>query len=320
MISFLRSRMFSPAFRLFAGISAFTLVSATAFAMSTNGRDWWFDRQWPFIHIPDTVSVITGPISLGWKGYVGNHVGYVVLVAMAVVSAGLAGMLVAFRDADPDAEAQVVQMESVPLTRAPAGASYWPVIGAFAAAMVIVGLVSSRAVFYAGVGLLIVTIAVWTVRNWAYRATGDDEVNHELYHSFIDPLRIPVLGVLCIGIVVAGLSRVLLAAPDKTTSIWIFGVAGLVFFLAMVGLAFSKTINRNLIAALLVIAALAFIGAAIGGAVAGEREFHPHSNGGAETETPASGGGEHGIGELPSAAADAPSTAFFAVSSGAPSS
>ncbi len=315
MISFFRSRMFSPAFRLFAGISLFTLVGATAFAMSTNGRNWWFDGKWPFLHIPDAVSVLTGPISLGWKGYVGNHVGYVILVAMAVVSAGLAGMLVAFRDADPDAEAQAVRTETVPLTKAPAGASYWPIIGAFATSTIIIGLTTNRAVFYAGIALLVVTIGVWTFRNWAFRATGDDEVNRELYHRFIDPLRIPVLGVVCIGVVVAGLSRVLLAAPDKNASIYIFGGAALVFFAAMVGLAFSKTINRNLIAALLVVAALAFIGAAIGGAVVGEREFHPH--GGAGAEGPASGG-EHGLGQQPTVTGES-TTATLTVSSGAPS-
>ena len=36
------------------------------------------------------------------------------------------GILIAFRDADPEAEAQVVRAESVPLTRAPAGNNYLP--------------------------------------------------------------------------------------------------------------------------------------------------------------------------------------------------
>ena len=30
-----------------------------------------------------------------------------------------------------------------------------------------------------------------TVRAWAERATGDDEVNFQIYHRIIDPIRVP---------------------------------------------------------------------------------------------------------------------------------
>ena len=56
-------------------------------------------------------------------------------------------------------------------------------------------------------GGLVVMVAVaftWTLRTWAERATGDDTVNAELYHRFIDPLRTPVVAIVCIGLVVGG--------------------------------------------------------------------------------------------------------------------
>ena len=45
---------------------------------------------------------------------------------------------------------------------------------------------------------------VWTLRTWAERATGDDTINAELYHRFVDPLRTPVVAIVCIALVVLG--------------------------------------------------------------------------------------------------------------------
>ena len=47
----------------------------------------------------------TGPLSLGWKGGVGNHVSYTILVMGAGVLALLGLVAVAFRDADAGAQA-----------------------------------------------------------------------------------------------------------------------------------------------------------------------------------------------------------------------
>ena len=89
----LQSRTFTPAFRFFAGLAAFSFVAAFIVGFSS-GDQPLMDR-------------IVGPLTLGWKGGVGNHLAYSLFVGLFALSAGLAGLLVAFRDADPEAEAQV---------------------------------------------------------------------------------------------------------------------------------------------------------------------------------------------------------------------
>jgi len=108
----LSSRMFTTAFRFFAGLAIFSLIAAFAIGFISEDQSL-MDR-------------VLGPLSLGWKGGVGNHFAYTFFVGLFVAAASLAGLLIAFRDADPDAEAQIVHMESVPLTRAPLASTISP--------------------------------------------------------------------------------------------------------------------------------------------------------------------------------------------------
>ena len=80
----------------FPQIVALTAVAALAYGYTTGGD-----------HV--------GPLSLGWKGGVGDHIGYGVLVALAAVSLTVSLVLVSFRDADAAAHAD----RSGPLTSPP---------------------------------------------------------------------------------------------------------------------------------------------------------------------------------------------------------
>jgi len=216
---FLSSRMFTPGFKLFFGIALFLFGGTVLFGMSSSllveGTDIG-DR----LNQQGVVETVTGPFTAGWKGPVGNHAGYGLLLVATGLAAFLGLILIAFRDADPEAEAQLLEVETVPLTRAPSGTNFAPLIAAFSLALMAIGWVSGSFLLYAGITLLVVTAATWTVRAWAERATGDAEVNRQIYTRIIDPLRVPVVGVLLIGFLVVGLSRVLLAArrqlvPDR---------------------------------------------------------------------------------------------------------
>ncbi len=46
------------------------------------------------------IDQVAGPLDLGWKGGVGNHLGYTVLVGVAVAAIFLAVLFTAWRDAD----------------------------------------------------------------------------------------------------------------------------------------------------------------------------------------------------------------------------
>ncbi len=267
----IRSRMFTTAFRFFAGLAAFSLVAAFVLGFSS-------DVQTP-------MDRILGPLTLGWKGGVGNHLGYAFFVGLFGVSAGLAGILIAFRDADPEAEAEVVRADSVPLTRAPAGDNYLPALGAFGVVLGIIGLATSRpGLALGGLGVIVAVAFVWTLRAWAERATGDDTVNAELYHRFVDPLRTPVISLVCVGFVVLGLSRVLLAL-SKTGSVVVFAVAGALFFGVAAVLALWPRSTRIVTTVLVVVGAVVILVAGVIGAVHGEREIEHHGDAGAGATT-----------------------------------
>ena len=287
----LRSRMLTPGFKLYFGIALFGLLGAFVFGVNTV-------LQTASLTVRDNldeagiVSVLSGPFTIGWKGAVGNHMGYSIWLTMAVVAGFLAFLLIAFRDADPDAVAQVAHTDSVPLTKAPGGASFVPVVAAFALGIVGIGWILNRTVFFAGLTLLVAVAGTWTVRAWADRATGDDGVNRQIYQRIIDPLRVPILGAFVVAFLVLGLSRVLLAVPNKASSSIIFGLAAVVFFVAVVSIALVPRLSRAVIVVLLAVGGLAVLAGGIYGIAAGPREVETH--GSEHTEGGATG--DHGEG------------------------
>ena len=76
--------MFTTGFKLYFGIAVGLFIAAIVHGYATGGG-----------HV--------GPLTWGWKGGVGDHIGYVVLMGLSVVSGTLGLVLVAFRDADPAA-------------------------------------------------------------------------------------------------------------------------------------------------------------------------------------------------------------------------
>lgn len=266
----LSSRMFTTAFRFFAGLAVFSLIAALTVGITSGGGS--------------PMSRVLGPLSLGWKGGIGNHFAYTFFVGLLALSIGLACILVAFRDADAEAEAQVVHAETVPLTRAPSGVNYLPALGGFAFILGLIGLATDRnGLSISAAAVLVVVGFVWTLRAWAERATGDDEINAELYHRFIDPFRLPLVSLLCIAVVAIGLSRVLLSV-SKLASVWVFGLVALMFFLVAVLLALKPSSARWVTTAIVVIGALAIIAAGIAGAVVGERDIEHHDASTSTTE------------------------------------
>ena len=106
--------MITTGSKWFYGLGLVSLVLAAAYGWTTGGNG-------------------LGPVSVGYKGGVGDHFGYTVLFVAAVISFGLGIASLAMRDADPEAQAQVAGVDQVP-TVTPAGVSYWPVVGAFGVA------------------------------------------------------------------------------------------------------------------------------------------------------------------------------------------
>ena len=72
----------------------------------------------------------TGPISLGWKGGVGNHVVYTLLMIGAGSMAVMGIVSQAFRDSDLEAASELLGIEDLPQAQNEVGNSWWPVFAA----------------------------------------------------------------------------------------------------------------------------------------------------------------------------------------------
>jgi hypothetical protein len=266
--------MITTGTKWFAGLGFVTLVLAAAYGWSTGGDG-------------------LGPVSVGYKGGVGDHFGYGLLVVAALLSFVQALVLAAVRDADPQAQAQLVGAETVPTVR-PAGVSYWPPVAAFGVGLVLIGLVSEPVLVVFGLVAVGVVLVEWTVQTWADHATGDPATNRRIRNRLMNPVEYPVAGALAVGLVVISVSRALLAV-SSLGAVWVAGVIGTVILLLGWLIAARPKASSNVIVGLLLVAAVAVIGLGVAGGVAGEREFHPagqeheEDEGGGHTDAPEEG-------------------------------
>ena len=79
---------------------------------------------------------------------------------------------VAIRDAAPSALAEVAGTDVAPPLTAPAHPAYWPIVGAFGASLVVLGLVISNVMFVIGCFVLLAVTVEWVVLAWSDGATG----------------------------------------------------------------------------------------------------------------------------------------------------
>lgn len=250
--------MFKTGSKFLYGLSAFGFVAAIAWAMTTSGLRL------------DSIDTILGPISLGYKGAVGDHVGFTILAWMSFTTFFLAVFLSSLRDADAEAGAQALGLESVPEVPAPVSANYWPVVAAFSVAAMVLGLAVGSSMFVIGaVGLTIATVE-WAVRSWADRATGDPAVNNSIRNRLMHPIEFPMLAVLGIGGIVIAISRILLALP-KGGSYAVFILVPAIIFGVGVLIVMKPKLSSSVIAGLLLVGAFAVLAGGVAAAIHGER-------------------------------------------------
>ncbi|MCU1353631.1 MAG: hypothetical protein JWM05_2840 [Acidimicrobiales bacterium] len=254
--------MFKPGSKLLYGIAAFGFAAAFVYALASGHHEIGLES-------------LVGPITLGYKGRVGDHVGYTILVSLAFVSLFAAIVLSALRDADPEAEAQVVGLDTVPEVEVPTTPSYWPIVGAFSLGALALGLALDKIFFLVGIVGLAVTTIEWAVRAWSDRATGDPEVNLALRHRLMFPVEIPATAVIAIGLFVLLISRVLLALPELGSAL-VFGVVPVAVLAVGALVALRPKVSSSLIAVLLLLGGVGVLAGGVAAGIKGERKIEKH--------------------------------------------
>lgn len=265
--------MFTTGSKWFFGLGLVSLVLAAAYGWTTGGNG-------------------LGPLTVGYKGGVGDHLGYGLLLATAVGAILLGLVSVATRDSAPSALAELAGTETAPSVAPPAHAAYWPALGAFGAALVVLGLVVSNVMFVAGFLVLLVVAVEWMVLAWSDRATGDAEVNRLVRARVMGPFEVPLAGGLLVAGVVWAISRMLLTSSEHG-AVLVATVVGI----AVLGIGWllsaKPRLSPNVIAGLLAICAVGVIAAGVATAARGERVIEHH-----ETDSGADHGSEGGSGNV----------------------
>lgn len=277
--------MFTPGFRLFFGFTLAAVAAAAVYGVASGsaGETEYFAVL--------NVETWVGVLSLGYKGGVGDHVGYVVLMGFAVLSALVAVFLVAFRDADAESVGELMDDGQTPEPQADLEANYWPAVAAFGVGAMIVGLVTHATIFV--IGLVIVGAATfeWMLTAWADRATADPVVNRNLRNRIMRPIEYPVTAALGVAVLVLALSRVLLTVSQFNAVIVAGVVATVIFFVAVV-FAVGPNISRSVIAGTVAVICVGVLVAGVITAAMGSRDFH-HKAPASEHGVPAAEDGGH---------------------------
>jgi hypothetical protein len=253
--------MITTGTKWFFGLAFVTLVLAWAYGWTTGGNG-------------------LGPVTVGYKGGVGDHFGYGVLLSASAISLFLGLVSTAVRDADAEAVAQLAGADTVPAVT-PAGTSYWPAVAAFGVALTVVGLVTTAPAFVFGLITLGIVLVEWTVQAWADRATGDPAANRDIRNRLMNPVEIPAAGILAVALVVVGFSRVFLSLSSEN-AVWVATGIAAVIFLVGVFAASRPKLSSNIVVGFLMLCAVGVLVAGVIAAAVGEREFHEH---GEEAET-----------------------------------
>lgn len=255
--------MFTTGSKYFFGLAAFALLAAFVYGAASADHA---------VNLDTFVGVMT----FGYKGSVGDHAGYAVLIGLAAACLFLGCLIAAFRDADPDAAAQVAHLDDVPAVVAPSTASYLPVFSAFGVGAVVIGLAAGSAFFILGVVILALMVLEWSVKAWSDRATGDPTVNHSIRNRMMFPIEIPVVAALGIAVFVISISRLLLVMPDKIGSYLVFGLVPVAVLAIGWFVSTRPRLNRNVLTALLLAGGLAVLLGGVVGASVKERDVEEH--------------------------------------------
>ncbi|MEM9563660.1 MAG: hypothetical protein AAGA93_13640 [Actinomycetota bacterium] len=219
---------------------------------------------------------IVGVLSMGYKGGVGEHTGYAILLAASFSALFLGVVGVITRDGDAEELSSRAGADHALAVKPPVGLSIAGPLAAFGIACLALGLSVSRLFLYLGLAVLAVVGLEWTVQAWSERATGDDEVNDVIRRRIIGPFEVPMLSALGVVVVAIGLSRVMLAV-SKVEAVIVVSIVAVFIFGSAVFIAKARA-PRAVISALVTLGALMILGGGIVGAVAGEREFHEHED------------------------------------------
>lgn len=191
-----------------------------------------------------------------------SSIGATALFGLVLALATLAGISLRGRDGEERAEDEVLATPSPGM---------WPVVAAFAAALLLVGTITSPIVFVLGIVAVLAAFVEWAVQAWSDRASADAAFNAAVRRRFMYPLELPILAAVGAAVVVVSFSQIMLAI-DKSAGAILFIVVASLVLLAGILVAVRPGLKRGLVTGIAVLGAVGIVAGGVAGAGAGIRE------------------------------------------------
>ena len=247
--------MFTWGSKFFFGTFAAAFVGALVYGLTTGGGP-------------------VGVLSYGYKGGVGDHAGYTLLMSVAWISLLLGVISVLVRDGDAEDMAIVAGVEDPIAVRPPSGPAVAAPLTAVGIGCLALSLAVGQAFLFLGIAIIGVAAIDWMIQAWSERVTGDPRVNSIIRNRILGPIQIPMFSLVGVAAVAIAMSRVMLAV-SKTGAVIAASAAALFIFLSAVMIAKSKA-PRPIVSAIVSFGVVAVLAGGVIGAVAGEREGESH--------------------------------------------
>ncbi len=194
-----------------------------------------------------------------------SDLGAYALFGMLLSGGLIAGFSFFTRDGDAETAADAVEAA----TRAPQP-SFWPIVFALGAALILLGVATHPIVFVLGITVLAAGGTEWVVQNWAERASADGTYNGTVRHRVFGALDYPGLAAVITGVIAYLFSRIMLTSSKGGAAVIFMIVAAIIMGL---GFVFARKPDARGKATALVLTGgtLILVVAGVVSALAGER-------------------------------------------------
>lgn len=195
-----------------------------------------------------------------------SDLGALALLGLVTSAATLSGVSIFTRDSDTETVEQAVDASA-----GPASASFWPIVVALGAAMILLGVATEPVVFVLGIAVLVGGGVEWMVQGWADRASANPAYNSDVRAKVLGGIEYPGLSAVLTIVVAFLFSRIFLAVSKDAATIFFMVVAAVIFALGFVFAARTDLRKKALSVVLPVSIALLAI-AGVVSALSGERK------------------------------------------------
>ena len=195
-----------------------------------------------------------------------SDLGALALIGLITSAATLASVSLFTNDSDTETVEQAVD--------ASAGAtssSFWPIVVALGAAMVLLGLATEPVVYVLGIAVLVGGGVEWMVQAWAERASADPSYNSNVRAKVLGGIEYPGLSAVLTIVVAFLFSRIFLAISKDAATIFFMVIAAVIFALGFV-FASRTDLRKKAVSVVLPVSIALLAIAGVVSALSGERQ------------------------------------------------